>query len=180
MAILSRIIYEATHRDVPTVEGEVVEDLAPGFYVVIDEFQSVSSLAMVEALAGIRKNRVSFTLNHQHTEQIEHDVLAAMRGNIGTKIVFRVGGDDAKRLQQTVEVTNAKELATQPDYEFTLQYKNGSNVSTKRARSMLAPFEPEGNTAKIINWANHNHAKPVTEVAAQYERWRASRHHGGG
>lgn len=177
--ILSRIIYEATHRDVPTVKGQDVETLAPGFHIVIDEFQSVSSLAMVEALAGIRKNRVSFALSHQHTDQIEPEVLAAMRGNIGTKIVFRVGGDDAKRLQQTVEVTNAKELATQPDYEFTLQYKAGSNVATRRARSLLAPYVVQGNAAKIINWTNHNHARPINQVAEQYDRWQASRHYGG-
>jgi len=178
--ILSRIIYEATHREVPTKDGKPIDELFPGFHVVVDEFQSISSLAIVEALAGIRKNRVSFTLCHQHTEQISPQVLAAVKGNIGTKVIFRVGGDDAHRLQRTVEVTNAKELATQADYEFMLQYKAGAKVVTRRGRSVLAPFRPQGNSAKIINWSNANHAQARADIGEQYERWLGSAHYGGG
>ena len=151
----------------------------PGFHVVIDEFQSVSSLAMVEALSGIRKSRVSFTLCHQHTDQIAPDVLAAIKGNVGTKVVFRIGGDDAKRLHEMIEVTNAKELSTQADHTFILQYKHGSNVSTRRALSVLAPYEVQGQAAKIINWTNATYARPVAEVTERYDRWVSNRFVGG-
>lgn len=173
--ILSRIIYEATHRDVPTKDGKPVPELMPSFHVVVDEFQSVSSLAMVEALSGIRKSRVSFTLCHQHTDQISPAVLAAMKGNIGTKVVFRLGGDDAQKLHKAVEVINAKELATQLDRNFLLQFKTGHSVSTKRARSVLAPYEVQGHASKIINWTNHTYARPIDEVNDQYERWISNR-----
>jgi hypothetical protein len=178
--ILSRIIYEGTHREVPSQDGKPVEHLFPGFHVVIDEFQSVGSLAIIEALSGIRKNRVSFTLCHQFTDgQIAPQVLAAIKGNIGTKVLFRVGGDDAKRLYETVELTNPKELANQGDYHFILQYKTGSSVATKRARSVLADYRPRGQARRIIGYTQGNYARPIAEIDAQYERWLASRHYGG-
>ena len=176
--ILSRIIYEATHREVPTKDGKPIDALFPGFHVVVDEFQSIRSLAIVEALAGIRKNRVSFTLCHQHTEQISPTVLAAVKGNIGTKVIFRVGGDDAHRLQRTVEVTNAKELATQADYEFMLQYKAGAKVVTRRGRSVMAPYERQGSATKIMNWTNANYAKPLAMVDDKYFEWLETSHYG--
>ena len=106
-------------------------------------------------------------------------MLAAIKGNIGTKVIFRVGGDDAHRLQRTVEVTNAKELATQADYEFMLQYKAGSKVVTRRGRSILAPYVHHGKSSKIINWTNATYARPMSELTEQYERWLASSHFDG-
>ena len=177
--ILSRLIYEATHRDIPTKDGQPVEKFFPGFHVVIDEFQSITSLAIVEALAGIRKSRVSFTLCHQHTAQIAPEVLAAIKGNIGTKVIFRVGGDDAKRLHETIEITNHRELANQADYDFVLQSKTGSTVSTRRARSVLAPYNTTNQAARIIGHTRGNFARPIEDVAAKYGRWISSRHYGG-
>lgn len=177
--ILSRIIYEGTHREVPTQDGKPVDALFPGFHVVIDEFQSVTSLAIVEALAGIRKSRISMTLCHQHTDQIAPEVLAAIKGNIGTKIIFRVGGDDSKRLHETVELPNPKELSNQSDYNFILQYKTGSSVATKRACSVMADYPRQGQAKRIIGYSQGNYARPVSEVEAQYERWLSSRHYGG-
>lgn len=160
-------------------DGKPVDALFPGFHVVIDEFQSVTSLAIVEALAGIRKSRISMTLCHQHTDQIAPEVLAAIKGNIGTKIIFRVGGDDSKRLHETVELPNPKELSNQSDYNFILQYKTGSSVATKRACSVMADYPRQGQAKRIIGYSQGNYARPVSEVEAQYERWLSSRHYGG-
>lgn len=176
--ILSRLIYEATHRDVPTQDGRPVDTLFPGFHVVIDEFQSVTSLAIVEALAGIRKSRVSFTLAHQHTAQIDPDILAAIKGNIGTKVLFRVGGDDAERFAKTLEITNPKELTSQADHQFFVQYKSGASVVTTRGRSELMDFPPTGQGRRIRGYARGHYARPIDEVAAQYERWIERRHVG--
>jgi len=86
----------------------------------------------------------------------------------------------AAKLQRTVEVTNAKELATQADHEFLLQYKAGSKVLTRRGRSVLAPYEREGQAAKIVNWSNANYARSRSDIGEQYERWLGSAHYGGG
>lgn len=177
--ILSRIIYEATHRDIPMKDGQPVDALFPGFHVVIDEFQSVTSLALVEALAGIRKSRVSFTLCHQHTDQITREVLAAIKGNTGTKIIFRVGGDDARRLHETVEVTKPRELANQADYTFIAQYKSGKAVATQRGDSVLIDYPEAGQAGRILRCSQASFARPVVEIAEQYARWTKSRHYGG-
>jgi hypothetical protein len=177
--ILSRIIYEATHRDIPVRDGKPVDALFPGFHVVIDEFQSVTSLAIVEALAGIRKSRVSFTLCHQHTDQITPEVLAAIKGKTGTKIVFRVGGDDAKRLHEMVEVTNPRELANQPDHAFIAQYKSGNSVATQRGQSVLIDYPRTHQANRILRMSQASFTRPTADIADQYTRWMQSRHYGG-
>lgn len=177
--ILSRIIYESTHRDVPLQDGQPVDALFPGFHVVIDEFQSVTSLAIVEALAGIRKSRVSFTLCHQHTDQISPEVLAAIKDNTGTKVIFRVGGDDARRLHETVEVTNPRELANSADHTFIAQYKSGRKTATQRGTSVLIDCPQTDQLARIQRMSQASFTRPVADVAAQYTRWVQSRHYGG-
>ena len=177
--ILSRIIYEATHREIPTKNGQVIDALFPGFHVVIDEFQSVTSLAMVEALAGLRKNRVSFLLATQSLEALPPAIAVAVNANTGTKVVFRVGGDDAKRLHETLELTNQKTLSSQADYHFTAQYKDGVSVTTRRGQSHVIDYPSHGQAHRIIGYTQGNFARPISEVAAQYERWLDSRHYGG-
>jgi hypothetical protein len=177
--ILSRLIYEATHRDIPMQDGEPVDDLFPGFHVVLDEYQSVTSLAIVEALAGLRKNRVSFLLATQSLEALPREIAGAIKANTGTKVVFRVGGDDAKRLFETLELNSQKVLSSQADYHFTAQYKAGASLSTRRGRSHVIEFPKQGQARRIIGYCQGNYARLVADVAAQYDRWQESRHYGG-
>ena len=176
--ILSRLIYEGTHRSVYPRNCPNSFEPIP-FHIVIDEFQSVTSLAIIEALAGIRKHSVGIMLCHQHTDQIAPEVLAAVKGNIGTKIIFRVGGDDAKRLFETMEVTEPKHLATQSDHEFVLQYKTGNTMATVRAKSLLIDFPKTDYRNAIQARMRAKFARPVAEVEAKYARWMQSRHYGG-
>jgi len=173
---LSRLIYEGTNRRAPI---QSAHSAATPFHVVIDEFQSVTSLAIVEALAGIRKHRIGFTLCHQHTDQIAPEVLAAVKGNIGTKIIFRVGGDDAKKLFETMEVTSPKHLATQADHEFVAQFKSGRTMNTEMGKSVVLPFDRHGYASSIRARMASKFGRPRDDVEAQYRRWMESRHYGG-
>ena len=177
--IVSRLIYAATHRPFPQVGGKAVTDLVIPFHIYIDEFQSVTSLAMVEALSGIRKFRVGFTLCHQYTDQLSPEVLDAVKGNVGTKLVFRVGGTDADQLHQAMGVSEPQHLSDQADYEFTVSMKQGNNVATHRAFSLPHKYEVYGHGASIQRHMQTKFAKPVAEIDAQYERWQNSRHYGG-
>jgi len=79
-------------------------DMAPAmrrpFYVYVDEFQSFTTLALVNMFSELRKYRLGFTVAHQYLHQLEPDIRHAIFGNIGTVISFRVGAEDAPYIVQ--------------------------------------------------------------------------------
>lgn len=80
------------------------------YYLYVDEFQNFAASGFESILAEARKYRLSLTLSHQHigqlsafnvaTGSIEDRVAAAIFGNVGTMIAFRLGVNDAKFLAQ--------------------------------------------------------------------------------
>jgi len=68
------------------------------FYLYIDECHSFVTLAFANILAEARKYGLSLFLAHQYIEQLDERVRAAIFGNVGTMISFRVGAADAEYL----------------------------------------------------------------------------------
>ena len=70
------------------------------FWIYIDEFHNFITPSMAQILSGARKYRIGLTLAHQELHQLERnrDVASAVLSNPYTRIVFRVGDNDAKRL----------------------------------------------------------------------------------
>lgn len=83
------------------------------FFIYLDEFQTFTTLALVNMLSELRKYGLGLVLANQFMDQIDTELRSAILGNVGTLVVFRVGAVDAARL--------TKELL--PDlepYELTL------------------------------------------------------------
>jgi predicted DNA-binding transcriptional regulator AlpA len=83
------------------------------FYVYIDEFQNFVTPSMASILSGARKFRIGLTLAHQELRQLvsrDPDVASAVLANAGTRICFRVGDADAKRLEDGFSAFEARDL----------------------------------------------------------------------
>lgn len=65
------------------------------FYLYIDECHTFITLSFADILAEARKYKLSLFLAHQYIEQLDERVRAAIFGNVGTIISFRVGAKDA-------------------------------------------------------------------------------------
>lgn len=57
------------------------------FFVYLDEFQTFTTLALVNMLAELRKYGVGLVLANQFLDQIDPDVRSAILGNVGTLVV---------------------------------------------------------------------------------------------
>ncbi len=77
----------------------------PPFYLYVDEFQSVVNDSFANILSEARKYKLSLTIAHQYIEQVEENIRAAVFGNVGTTIAFRVGPFDAETLKTIFEPT---------------------------------------------------------------------------
>lgn len=103
------------------------------FNIVIDEFANFISPSMAEILTNARKYRVSLTLAHHELQQLQRnsDVASAVMSHPYTRIVFRVGDDDSKKLAEGFSHFEAKDLRNletgqaiarveRSDYDFNL------------------------------------------------------------
>lgn len=72
----------------------------PNFYLFVDEFQSFANESFADILSEARKYKLNLTIAHQYIEQMSEEVRAAVFGNVGTMIVFRVGAYDAEVLEK--------------------------------------------------------------------------------
>lgn len=72
---------------------------APPFYFYVDEFQNFANETFAEILSEARKYNLNLIIAHQYVEQMEEEVAAAVFGNVGTTIAFRVGPFDAEKLE---------------------------------------------------------------------------------
>ena len=72
---------------------------APSFYFYVDEFQNFANETFAEILSEARKYNLNLIIAHQYVEQMEEEVRAAVFGNVGTTVCFRVGPFDAETLE---------------------------------------------------------------------------------
>lgn len=72
----------------------------PNFYLYVDEFQSFANESFTNILSEARKYKLNLTIAHQYIEQMSEGVRAAVFGNVGTMMSFRVGSYDAQVLEK--------------------------------------------------------------------------------
>jgi hypothetical protein len=95
--IITKIYLAAMSR--ADVSEKVMKTL-PNFYLYVDEFQSFANESFADILSEARKYKLNLTIAHQYIEQMSEEVRAAVFGNVGTMIVFRVGSFDAEVLEK--------------------------------------------------------------------------------
>ncbi len=113
------------------------------FFVYVDEFQSFTTLALVNMFSELRKYRVGFTVAHQYLHQLESDIRHAVLGNAGTIISFRVGAEDAPYLEQEFqERFDQIDLTQLGNYHIYLKLMIDGQPSRPFSAATLKPSEP--------------------------------------
>ncbi|NBV25625.1 MAG: hypothetical protein EBS05_27420, partial [Proteobacteria bacterium] len=82
------------------------------FSLYIDEFHHFITPSMATILTGARKYRLGLILAHQEVRQLQRDsdVAGAVMANPATRICFRVGDEDARRLADSFPSFTAQDL----------------------------------------------------------------------
>jgi hypothetical protein len=126
------------------------------FFVHVDEFQSFSSDAFASLLSEARKFSTHFVLANQYTDQLSQAVRAAVVGNAGTLVVFRVGSRDAELLAPEFRPMEDGALADQEP--FTAWLRRGSG----RDRIFAEPkmYEPLGTSEAVRSQSRQRFGRP--------------------
>lgn len=145
------------------------------FYLYIDEFQNFSTESFANILSEARKYRLSLIMAHQYLEQLSEPVKAAVFGNVGTMVSFRVGAADAEELvKEFSPVFSEEDILNLPKFEMYLKLMIdglASDPFSARGLPPLSEEEKEGNVDKLIKVSRERYAKPREVIEEKILRW---------
>ena len=152
-------------QQVAMARQEKIESERPDFWLYIDEFDNFISPSMAGILSKTRKYRLGLTLAHHTLHQLQADksVASAVMSNPATRIVFRVGDDDAKKLADdftSFEARDFKNLENgqaicrveRSDFDFNLSIplpaSLDANAAAARRQEVITASRKEYGTAR--------------------------------
>ena len=140
------------------------------FWLYIDEFDHFITPSMAKILSGVRKYRLGFTLAHQELHQLQSDpkVASAVMTQPCTRIVFKVGDDDAKKLGEGFESFDDRSLKNLAKFHAIARVERNDCDFNLALRKPELPNDEasQSQREKIIAASRAKYATPRAEVEA--------------
>jgi hypothetical protein len=136
------------------------------FYLYVDEIHSFITLSFADILAESRKYGLSLFLTHQYIEQLHEKIRAAIFGNVGTVISFRIGATDAAYLAKEFHpIFNEDDLINLPRYSMYLKLMI-DGATSKPFSAYTIPIKNYSVSYKdnIISFSQKNYGKKKEDV----------------
>ncbi len=142
------------------------------FVLYIDEFHHFVTPSVAALLSGARKYRLGLVLAHQELRQLwdqDPNVASAVLTNPATRVCFRVGDFDAKKLQDGFASFDARDLQSlgigeaicrieRAEHDFTLR-----TFAAPEIDSAIAAARRE----QVVAHSRETYARPLKEIEAQ-------------
>lgn len=157
---------------------DMPEEERKDFYLYVDEFQNFATESFANILSEARKYRLDLIVAHQYIEQLDEKVSAAVFGNVGTMICFRVGAADAEFLEKEFAPRfTPEDLVNLPKHNMYLKLMVDGVVTEPFSAASLPPLSAEtltGNREKIIGVSRERYARTRESVEDKINRWAQS------
>jgi hypothetical protein len=147
---------------------------APKFYFFVDEFQNFVNESFTQILSQARKYNLSLTVAHQYIEQLTDTVRAAVFGNVGSMITFRVGAEDAEKIEKEFAPQfTADDIVNLGFSQIYLRLSiNGTGSKPFSAKTLPPIAEPEHNfLPAIIAHSRTAYGKERSLVEEEIKNW---------
>lgn len=143
------------------------------FFLYVDEFQNFATESFANILSEARKYRLDLIMAHQYMEQLDETVLAAVIGNVGTLITYRVGSTDAETLVKEFAPTFTEEdLVNLPKFNIYLKLMIDGVASRPFSAGTLPPIgSSTGSTEKVIRVTRERYGTPREKIEEKIKRW---------
>jgi len=151
--------------------ADIDEDERRDFTLYVDEFQAYATDSFATILSETRKWRLAIVAAHQYLGQLPDNLRDAVFGNVGSTIVFRVGGQDARILARELDMANPAALAdVSPHHAWARIVHNGMPIEPK----LIATFPPPPDGFRFPQVRKHTrafHTIPRAVVDRRIEVW---------
>jgi len=146
--------------------SDLPEDKRKPFYLYVDEIHNFLTLSFADILSEARKYGLNLILAHQFIEQLDEKVRAAILGNVGTIISFRLGAEDAKFLAKEFFPTfEESDLINLPNYHIYLKLMiDGKTSQPFSAITLPLPEQKKSYKKKIIEISRKRYTRPRSQV----------------
>lgn len=148
---------------------EMTQTARKPFWLYIDEFQNFVTPSMASILSGARKYRLGLILAHQELRQLsskDPEVGSAVITNPHTRICFRMGDEDAKKLSEGVAHFDATDLQNLSVGEAICRMERAEYDFNLHTQPLAEIDEDEANERRmeIQRHSRQQYARPRAEV----------------
>ncbi len=134
------------------------------FYLYVDEFHNLVTETFENLMSEARKYGLCLTVAHQYVSQLLPSIHAAVLGNVGSIIIFRIGGDDAVKLKpEMAPIFDTKDMINLGMQEFYIKMTiDGETYDPFSAQTLrvLPPPHPSYKD-RIIALSRQNYSIPA-------------------
>jgi len=136
------------------------------FHLYVDEVHNFLTLSFADILSESRKYGLNLILAHQYIEQLDEKIRAAIFGNVGTVISFRVGVEDARFLAREFHpVFEETDLIGLPNYHIYLKLMiDGVSSRPFSAITLPPPKVNVSHKEEIVEFSRAKYGRPRQEV----------------
>lgn len=153
--------------------AKMKEEERRDFYFYVDEFQNFATDAFSSILSEARKYHLDLTIAHQYIAQLPDEVKATAFGNVGSMVVFAVGGDDAaylaKEFSPTFKPDDMINLNTREMY--VKMSVDGKLTTPFSANTISVPKPTFDYSIEIVDKSRVTYSKNRVAVENEIQRW---------
>lgn len=139
MIIVSKIAMGAFSRQ------DVTEEQRVPFFLYVDEFQNFITEVFATILSESRKYKLGLNITNQYIEQMDEKIRAAVVGNAGTLIAFRMGASDAEFFTKEFDPLKPDDLVNIDKYNFYIKMLIDGAPTKPFVGQSIWPDDYEGN-----------------------------------
>ena len=152
---------------------DMPETARTDFFLYVDEFQNFATESFATILSEARKYRLNLIIAHQYIEQLGDVVKAAVFGNVGTMVIFRIGAEDAEFLEKEFTPTFTEtDLVSLPNYHVYIKLMIDGVTSNPFSAVTLPPIGARNNNrSSIIRVSRERYAQDRVKVEERILRW---------
>ncbi|MFH1068710.1 MAG: type IV secretion system DNA-binding domain-containing protein [Candidatus Glassbacteria bacterium] len=169
--LLGTIIVSKLHQAAMARQSKS-ESERKDFFLYVDEFQNFATKSMAEILSGGRKYHFGLVLAHQDLRQLlsrDDELASSVIANPGTRICFRLGDFDAKKLEEGFAYFDAQDLQNlgigeaiarieRADQDFNLKTTSPADVPEDIVRERRE---------RVIELSRKKYACPLEKLESQ-------------
>ncbi len=152
---------------------DIPENERSDFFLYVDEFQNFATPSFANILSEARKYRLSLIMAHQYVLQLDEVVAAAVFGNVGTIVSFRVGGGDAEALAKEFgPLFTEEDLVNLAKYQILLKLMIDGVASQPFSALTIPPIgNATGSTEKVVRVSRERYGKRREQIEEKIVRW---------
>jgi len=152
---------------------DIPEETRRDFFLYVDEFQNFATESFANILSEARKYRLNLIMAHQYIEQLSDEVRAAVFGNVGTTVCFRVGAIDAFELEKEFQPTFLQEhIVSLPSFQVYLRLMIDGIASEPFSATTLPPIAGHtGHGKKVIAVSRERYSGVRSDVEERINKW---------